>query len=146
MCSAYEQEVDKQEGLVNDVYAAIFDSLDSFRGDADLKTWVYRVAVNVGIKYVKRKEYEKKNLDLDQDVDEIARHNTIEKKIDFKIMVEYASTFRPIDRELIYLYLIGETQNDIANILGLTVANVSTKILRLKKRITIYMNKGNPDE
>ena len=91
-----------------------------------------------------RRKFEKL-LDLDADVELVAYDPSVESKIDFKIMVEFASNFKPVDRELIYLYLIGESQIEIASILGISVDNVSTKISRLKKKIQIYMNKGASD-
>src|SRR3989339_510875 len=71
--------------------------------------------------------------------------HSVENQIDFNFMINYASTFKPIDRELIYLYLIGESQQDIADVLGLSLTNVSTKLNRLWKRIDEYMNKGAED-
>lgn len=140
----YESVASKRDELLQDIKAKIFDSLDSFEGKSSIKTWVYRLALNTCLKHVDKKKFDKL-LDLDADVDLIPHDLSIEDKIDFKIMVEYASTFKPVDRELIYLYLIGESQNDIADILGLTVENVSTKISRLKIKIQNYLNKGAQD-
>jgi len=61
-------------------------------------------------------------------------------------MIDYASTFKALDRELIYLYLVGENQNEISEILNMSVANISTKISRLKNKITSYLNKGMENE
>jgi len=70
----------------------------------------------------------------------------VEHRFDLKVMIDYASTFKAIDRESIYLYLVGESQNEIAEILNISLDNVSTKISRLKNKITSYLNKGMEHE
>jgi DNA-binding NarL/FixJ family response regulator len=69
-----------------------------------------------------------------------------EEQMDSKIMLNFASNFTLIDRELIYLYLSGEDQKTIAETLGLSLANVSTMINRLKEKIICYMDKGASHE
>ena len=65
-----------------------------------------------------------------------------EAALDYKIMLEFASTLKQVDREIILMYLYGEKQSFIAQVLGLTESNVSSKINRLKQTIQDHMNKG----
>lgn len=55
---AYEQRVfglvyrmlgrrDEAEDLVQEVFVQVFKSIDGFRGDAKLGTWIYRIAINL---------------------------------------------------------------------------------------------------
>ena len=127
--------------LYQEVFCAIFDSLGSFKGGASLHTWAYRVAINTCLRHVRRERHEKL-MDLDADIEMQGREDNIEAKVDFKIMLEYASSFKAIDRELIYLYLIGESQNEMASILGISESNVSTRISRLKNNMASHLNRG----
>jgi RNA polymerase sigma-70 factor (ECF subfamily) len=38
---------DEAEDLVQEVFVQIFKSVDTFRGDSKLSTWVYRIAINL---------------------------------------------------------------------------------------------------
>jgi RNA polymerase sigma-70 factor (ECF subfamily) len=38
---------DEAEDLVQEVFVQVFKSVDSFRGDSKLSTWIYRIAINL---------------------------------------------------------------------------------------------------
>ncbi|MEN9577335.1 MAG: hypothetical protein RJA70_344 [Pseudomonadota bacterium] len=38
---------DEAEDMVQDVFVQVFKAVDSFRGDAKLSTWIYRIAINL---------------------------------------------------------------------------------------------------
>ena len=123
--------------------ANIFESLDNFRGDSAITTFAYRVAVNTCCNHVKKevRESEVRSLDHDFSMDGVSF--AYEAKMDFEAMMKFANTFKRIDRELILLYLIGEDQKSISEILGLSPSNVSTKLNRLKKKLTEFVKEGS---
>jgi len=45
---------DEAEDLTQDVFIKINQSMDNFRGDVKLSTWVYRIATNVAIDRIRR--------------------------------------------------------------------------------------------
>lgn len=119
----------------------IYLGLDNFKGESNIKTWAHKVTLNTCFKHIAKEVRERKRSHF-FDINNFPAHVSYEKKVDFKIMVEFVSTFQPIDRELMYLYLVGESQKDIAAIMGLTMANVSTKLNRLKNIVQDHLNKG----
>ena len=51
------------------------------------------------------------------------------------MLQKFIRELKEIDRAVILLYLEGNSQQEIADILGLTVANVSTKVSRIKQTL-----------
>ncbi len=58
---------EEAEDMAQDVFVQVFKSIDSFRGDSKLSTWIYRIAMNLTrnrAKYMARR-YHKSHSDID---------------------------------------------------------------------------------
>lgn len=140
LCSCHSPSREITEELYQEALTNIYQAIPTYRGQASINTWAYRITLNTCLKsYEGTKGIKLVGLD---DIESIAPcEQSLEEKTDLRIMLDFASNFTLIDRELIYLYLLGEDQKTIAETLGLSLANVSTKIGRLKEKIIIYMEK-----
>jgi RNA polymerase sigma-70 factor (ECF subfamily) len=58
-------------------------------------------------------------------------------------LLDLVRRLRPLDRQVILLYLEGETASDIAEITGLTATNVSTRIHRIKRLLKQMYTEGD---
>lgn len=146
LCWDYEKYHDaKREELYQQVLLNIYVALDDFKGESSPYTYAYRVAINTCCNHVGKEKHESKQ-SLDYDFSLAGYEFKYEAMFDYKIMIEFASTFKRIDREIIFMYLLGGKHNFIAEVLGLTETNISSKLNRLKKKIETHMNKGMSDE
>ncbi len=125
-----------QEVLVN-----IWNSLDSFRGDSSISTWIYRVAVNTSLSYT-GKAYKHMKLIVDADtrnLDSILDEENFEaKKLQEKqleCLQNELNQLSVIDKALISLMFEGLSMRDIADVIGITEPNVRVKIHRIKTQL-----------
>lgn len=51
---SYTKSVEDAEEITQDVFVKIYKSAATFKGDSSLNTWIYRIAVNTSLNYLKR--------------------------------------------------------------------------------------------
>ena len=137
ICRYYNQNTQDQEDMYQEVLINIWRSLDKFRGESKLSTFIYRIAVNVSISYAS-KSFKQSKLYVNADTENI--HEIIDepyedKEIQIQQLHTALNTLSIIDKALISLVLEGLTMKEIANIIGITEPNVKVKIHRIKTHL-----------
>ena len=56
VCYRILNNKDDAEDATQDVFIKVFKSIQKFRGDAKLSTWLYQIAVNISLNYARRKK------------------------------------------------------------------------------------------
>ncbi|TXI85638.1 MAG: sigma-70 family RNA polymerase sigma factor, partial [Crocinitomicaceae bacterium] len=49
----YVQNTEDAQEITQDVFVSVFQAADSFRGDAQLSTWIYRITVNRSLDFIR---------------------------------------------------------------------------------------------
>jgi len=124
-----------QEVLIN-----IWKSLDSFRGDAQLSTWIYRVAVNTAMGFA-NKEIKRQKVFLDNkenaltNLVEIDEHAARDKEKLFQQLENQINQLSVIDKIIMTLVMESVNHKEIASVIGITEPNVRVKIHRIKNEL-----------
>ena len=145
LAGSYELDAHKRQDLLQNIHLNLWRSLDRFDGQCSLRTWVYRVAHNVAATHVmdERRRRSRPLVGLD-DLD--VRDAGIEPDADRGVLVsrlmELIQRLRPLDRELVVLYLEGLSAAEIAEVAGISAGNVATRMGRVKKLLSQYVNEG----
>ncbi len=140
ICRHYAASRDDQEDIYQEVLINVWKSLDSFRGEASISTWIYRIAVNTALGF-SGKEF--RRLKLYAGVEPTALQNLSdgdstgadEKEIQLEALKAAVSQLSVIDNALISLTLEGLSSREIADIIGITEPNVRVKIHRIKTEL-----------
>ena len=139
LAAAYERDVDARRDLLQEVHVALWRSLGRYDGRCSLRTWVYRVAHNTAISRLVRPRAAMPTL-VAMDDDSLASltdSGDYEAGVDRRRALDRLKALihrlRPLDRQVMLLYLEGEDAASIAEITGLSAANVATKVHRIKQ-------------
>lgn len=62
----YGKSQEDAEDILQDAFVKIFNSLDSFRQEAQFLTWLKRIVINTSINHNRRKLYEQPMLDIEK--------------------------------------------------------------------------------
>lgn len=141
---AYGTTHTDREDLFQEIALQVWHSIEAFRGDAAVTTWIYRVAFNTALAW-KRKE--RKHGAGRQDL-EAAGLLTAEPDRDPRLAWIYAriAELDEVNRSLALLMLDGFSYREMSQILGLTESNVGVKINRIKAALSAQLAKEQNDE
>ena len=132
---AYEGDADLRRDLLQDIHLALWRSFAVFEQQCALRTWVYRVAHNVGIsRRLRRRTPHWASLDelaaapaLQSDPEEQAHASQALARLHGLIRA-----LRPPDDQVMLLYLEDLDAAAIGEITGLSPRAVATRIHRIK--------------
>ena len=125
---------DKQEGddLFQEVLVKLWQGYDSFQGKSDLRTWIYRVSLNTCIS-IDRKKKRRKTQPLLEGIDLFDKNDADNRQTD--MLHERIGRLQPFDRAIVLLWLENMSYEEIAQIVGISVKNVSVKLYRIKEQL-----------
>jgi RNA polymerase sigma-70 factor (ECF subfamily) len=143
LCYGYLYDKGEIEDLFQQVLLNIWENLDSFRGEAQLSTWIYRVTVNTAITYSKKQQRLKNVLQPETDFAEI-KHKNPEAPVydplpELRVLHECIQKLKKQDRIIISLYLEDLSYEEIAEVVGISVNYTGVKINRIKKKLQQLM-------
>jgi RNA polymerase sigma-70 factor, ECF subfamily len=141
ICRYYNSNSEDQKDMYQEILVNVWKSLDHFRGDSKVSTWVYRIAVNTSLKFA-GKAYKHLKLMVDKDVqnlnilfDEDEADLIEQQELDFEKLLAHLNLLSVIDKAMISLMLEGLSTHEISDIIGLTEINVRVKIHRIKEKL-----------
>ena len=118
------------------VPGADWQGYDRFRGDSNVRTWVYRVSLNTCISYKRKKRVRTMPLDLSPDIlndsTPIGRQNML--------LHERITRLEPFDRAIILLWLEDMSYEEIAAIVGITVKALAVRLVRIRQKLISLNN------
>ncbi len=137
LAAVTERNPTSQRDLLQEIHVALWRSFAVYQGQCSLRTWVYRVAHNAAATHVRKSIRQRR--DQLMDLEELERVtpaveiDTADESATLEQLYQLIRQLKPIDRDVMLLYLEGVDGEGIAEVLGISVANVAQKIHRSKK-------------
>ena len=121
--------------LTQEVFIKVWENLKSFREEAVVSTWIYRITVNTCLLQLRKKKYLKGEKALEKFA-ELPEEPKPSKENQLKRMYQCINKLTKDSRGIILLELEGLPQKDIAAITGLSHEAVRVRIHRIKNSLT----------
>jgi len=137
VANSYCRDEENRKDLIQEIVLQLWLSYPKYDPNFKLSTWMYRIALNVSISFY-RKENRRGRISQpfpDEIISFSTEENPAEIQEDLQLLQQFIKELKEIDRAVILLYLEGNSQQEIGDILGLSLANVSTKVSRIKQTI-----------
>lgn len=137
VCYMFSNNEEEVADLFQEVLIRVWRGLPSFNGQSDIKTWIYRIALNTCISIDRKKKRHSKtelsmNINLFEDKDkETEQVNILHNRI---------SRLQPLDRAIVLLWLENISYDEIGAIIGITAKNVSVRLVRIREQLKAMSN------
>ena len=134
------------EELTQDTFMKAFEHLSSFNGKSSFSTWIYRIAYNTALSFLRKKNVEQTVIDdnqwnriSDTQIDD-ALNNESEEQIEK--LQQALTKLTAEERALVTLFYEEEHSiQELAQILNLNEGNIKVKLHRLRKKLYVLMQK-----
>ena len=133
---AYALEHADRQDLFQEVVLQVWHSVDAFRGDSSVPTWLYRVALNTAIAWGRKEERHrrgKQSLEVVEGLLTTSASDGRDPRVEW--LYQQIAQLKDVDRSVALLLLDGFSYKEIASIVGLTESNVGVKINRIKSAL-----------
>ncbi len=139
VCYIYANNQDDLNDLYQEVVLNLWKSFPRYRGDSKLTTWVYRIAMNTCITFLRRSNARPQTIPMTTDVagmfaDEEGRAGQLQE------LYKLINQLGKLERALILLWLEERSYQEMADILGLSKTNVAVKLNRVKEKLRKMSN------
>ena len=133
VCYMFSADKEEVADLFQEILINLWKGSGTFRGDAALTSWIWKVSLNTCISYDRSKKRRIRteplsmDIDLFEDGDETARQaGRLRERI---------SRLGLFDRAIVLLWLENLSYDEIGAIVGITAKNVSVRLVRIKEQL-----------
>ncbi len=149
----YVQNTEDAEEITKDVFVKIFDNLNSFKKQSSLKTWIYRMAINQSLDFIKAKNAQKRSFlssifNINDSNFKFQPSNFNHPGIELEQKEACQKIFEAINQlsdnqktALILLKIENKSQAETAEIMNLKVKALESLFQRAKNNLEILLNK-----
>lgn len=137
------------EDLMQEVFIKVFNSLNSFKGDSQISTWIYKIATNTAIDKLKSSGYRKEktkttSLDYVEPLKSKIKDENTESDIEYNFLKQemnqcIADYINKLQDNYRAIFLLKEYDNftidEISKILEISCENVKIRLHRARKKL-----------
>lgn len=137
VCYMFSKNKAQIDDLFQEILIRLWTGFDSFRHESNIRTWIYRVSLNVCLNIEKKQKRSIATVPLNVDIDPY--NDTDTDTLQIRQLYELINRLPLIDRALVLLWLEGVTYDEIGTIMGISAKNVSVRLVRIKTKL-LQMN------
>ena len=131
---AYAFEHADRQDLFQEITIQVWRSVDAFRGESSVPTWMYRVALNTAIAWTRKEgRHQRGKQPFEEGLLTTSSSERRDPRVEW--LYRQIAQLKDVDRSVALLLLDGFSYREIAAIVGLTESNVGVKINRIKSAL-----------
>jgi RNA polymerase sigma-70 factor, ECF subfamily len=140
VCIMYENDQDVRNDLFQEIVLQLWKSFPTFRGEAKITTWMYRIALNTAISGYRKQTRYPKTEDLREMHFNISENASGDEREEDLQKLQWAiRQLSEIERAMIMMALEEIPYEEIAETIGITQNNVRVRMNRIREKLKKLM-------
>lgn len=139
VCYFFSKDTEEVNDLYQEILINLWRGFPNYRGESSLKTWIWRVSLNTCSNQERKKKSRIRTVPLSIDIDLYNDEDAGSRQI--QMLYDRINRLDVFDRAIILLWLENMTYQDIADVVGISVSNVTTRLFRIKEQLKTMSNK-----
>lgn len=141
LCRVYTDRREDEKDLFQEIIIQVWHSLPSFNEDAKLSTWIYRIAVNTAISFVRKKNTRQQyysNYKSERQTKETwySAPDVKDEDPQTRQLYEAISQLNVSEKAVVTMYLDDFSYKEIAFVTDMTTNHVGVKLSRIKDKLS----------
>lgn len=138
VCYMFSKDKDEVEELFQEVLIALWRGFETFRGECNIRSWIYRVSLNTCISAERKKRRRADSVRLDMNINLFS--DTDEDSRQSQMLRKRIGRLGVFDRAIILLWLENLSYEEIGAIVGISAKNVSVRLVRIREQLKNMSN------
>ena len=134
----FSSDKDEVEDLFQEVLIGLWNGYANFRGECNIRSWIYRVALNTCISCERRKRRRRETIGLSMNIDLFTDSSGDSRQI--QLLRKRIGQLALFDRAIVLLWLENLSYEEIGEIVGITAKNVSVRLVRIREQLKNMSN------
>lgn len=124
-------DIDAADDLYQEILVQLWRSINSFRGEAKLETWIYRIGLNTAMTSVRKQIRFRQGKAILHS--QSRSEESFGARCQAEILSDFMDSLADVDSSIMMMYLDGLNGKEISSVLGMKVNAVQVRVNRLKK-------------
>lgn len=137
----YMDEPEDREDLFQEIVLQLWKSYGTFRGESQVSTWMYRVAVNTALTFFKKEKKKPDNARMHPEMDIKDDTDVSHRETQLEYFYKAVQELNQVEKALLFLFLEGQSHKEIGSNLGITEGNARVKLNRTKDKLQEIIKK-----
>lgn len=139
----YADSTEDREDLQQEILIQLWKSYQNFKGNSEFSTWMYRVAINTAITFLKKeKQRATHHTDSSHHFEFQSEEYNPSKDKQLEIFYKAVQELKPLEKAIIFYFMEGLSHKEIGNNMGLSEGNARVKLNRTKEKIQYIIKKS----
>ena len=139
VCYFFSKDTEEVNDLFQEILINLWKGFPKFRGESDIRTWIWRVSLNTCSNQKRKKDSRVQTVPLSMDIDLYNDDDQHSRQI--QMLYDRINRLDVFDKAIILLWLENMTYQDIASVVGISTAAVTTRLFRIKEQLKSMSNK-----